>query len=161
MRLWAPYAYPLPDIGSPQSPSLPAPFARPADRLRGYTLRVGVLPPSDPNHFTQSAVCYTTAGSQSSSTQYYTCTPSLTGRYVSLRIDGRAEALNIAEVQVYGTLLAPGTSYVSAGCFVDNSNRMVGTLLDNSYGASITVDNCASLAASKGFSVFSLQNGGE
>ena len=92
-----------PKNGLPHSKSpLELSNACPADRLRGYTLRVGVLPPSDPNHFTQSAICYTTTGSQGSPTQYYTCTPSLAGRYVSLRIDGRAECLNIAEVQVYG-----------------------------------------------------------
>ena len=75
---------------------------RPADRLRGYTMRVGNLPPSDPNHFTQSAICYTTAGSQASLTHSYTCASAIVGRYVSLRIDGRAEALNVAEVQVFG-----------------------------------------------------------
>lgn len=71
-------------------------------RLSGYTLRVGNLPPSDPSHFTQSAICYTTTGSQSPPTQSYSCSPALSGRYVSLRIDGRAECLNIAEVQVFG-----------------------------------------------------------
>ena len=68
-------------------------------------MRVGNLPPSDPNHFTQSAICYTTAGSQVSPAQSYTCSSAIVGRYVSLRIDGRAESLNIAEVQVYGSPL--------------------------------------------------------
>ena len=78
-----------------------SPVAR-TDRLRGYTLRVGLLPPTDPNHFTQSAICFTTLDAQGPLVQNYPCNPSIAGRYVSLRIDGRAECLNFAELEVYG-----------------------------------------------------------
>ena len=72
---------------------------------------MGLLPPSDPNHFTQSAICFTTLDAQATLIQDYTCSPSIAGRYVSLRIDGRAESLNIYEVEVYG----PGEEEMEEG----------------------------------------------
>ena len=37
---------------------------------------------------------------------------------------------------------------------------MVPNLLDATYGASVTIGNCALLAAAQGYTVFALQDGG-
>lgn len=69
--------------------------------LQGLKIRVGWLPPTNSTHFDESATC-ATESSQPGSPARYTCTPALTGRYVSLRLEGRDEYMINYEVQVFG-----------------------------------------------------------
>lgn len=59
---------------------------------------------------------------------------------------------------------SPTKAFTDQGCFVDNAQRRVPTLLDlldGSYSASATIESCASLASTAGYSLFALQNGGQ
>lgn len=60
--------------------------------------------------------------------------------------------------QVYTYPAAAGITY--EGCYKDDGTRKVPNILDASYGASVTIGNCAALARSKGYTLFALQDGG-
>lgn len=81
---------------------LTPPLALRAARLTGFTIRVGSLSPTNTAHFTQSATCWYESGT-APLVQTYTCTPGpLSGRYVSVRIEGQTQYLHMYEVQVLG-----------------------------------------------------------
>lgn len=76
-------------------------YASRSDWLKGFTIRVGWIPATDPAHFTESSTCWSEPGANTGYT-VYTCSPALTGRYVSIRIEGQTQYLCMYEVQVYG-----------------------------------------------------------
>jgi len=69
------------------------PDARPpADRLRGFRIRVAWQPPTDPQHFTGSSICYDNPGAQGVGASEYACAGGgIAGRYISVQIYDRHE----------------------------------------------------------------------
>ena len=73
--------------------------------LKGFKIRVGMTSPAvDASHFDTSSTCWSEAG-DNSGYAIYTCTPALTGRFVSIRIEGQTQYLCMYEVQVYGNVI--------------------------------------------------------
>ncbi|XP_078658812.1 uncharacterized protein LOC144904091 [Branchiostoma floridae x Branchiostoma belcheri] len=132
------------------------------DRLRNFMVRVG--PNEDFTRNDQCGETYTATPRNGATVVVY-CDQPMSGRYVSIQLIGRADNLQLCEVDVFAETVL---QYTSLGCWRDSGSRAMAylegtnSLLDGGYQSRHhAIQKCYLAALSRDFTVFGVQNGGQ
>ncbi|XP_019629805.1 PREDICTED: uncharacterized protein LOC109474031 [Branchiostoma belcheri] len=132
------------------------------DRLRNFMVRVG--PNEDFTRNDQCGETYTATPRNGATVVVY-CDQPMTGRYVSIQLIGRADNLQLCEVDVFAETVL---QYTSLGCWRDSGSRAMAylegtnSLLDGDYQSRHhAIQKCYQVALSRDFTVFGVQHGGQ
>ncbi|KAI8522215.1 hypothetical protein Bbelb_019690 [Branchiostoma belcheri] len=132
------------------------------DRLRNFMVRVG--PNEDFTRNDQCGETYTATPRNGATVVVY-CDQPMTGRYVSIQLIGRADNLQLCEVDVFAETVL---QYTSLGCWRDSGSRAMAylegtnSLLDGDYQSRHhAIQKCYLAALSRHFTVFGVQHGGQ